>query len=75
MSRSLEHATSSDVRRVQAALDHLRKARNLLREAGCPRATERVRAALSSTAGALTHMERRHHARPQPGTKTQLELL
>lgn len=38
--------------RVQAALAHLVDARNLLREAGCPKTLERVRAAISSCKGA-----------------------
>lgn len=43
--------------RVQLAIYHLRQARGLLKEAKAPKATAKVRAAITSTEGALRHAE------------------
>ncbi len=40
---------------VLGAIEHLRKARELLKEAGAPKATTKVRLALTSAGGALRH--------------------
>ena len=42
---------------IRMAIAHLRIARDLLKEAGAPRTTERVRLALTSAGGALRHAE------------------
>lgn len=42
---------------VREAIQHLRQARELLKVAGATRATDKVRAALSSAAGAERHAE------------------
>ncbi len=44
-------------RQVKAAINHLRIARELLKEAGAPKTTRRVRLALTSAGGALRHAE------------------
>lgn len=54
----LEEATTppaDPVTQVSAAIEHLRAARELLKQAGAPRAADKVRAALSSTKGARRH--------------------
>ncbi len=40
---------------ILEAIEHLRKARELLKEAGAPRATTKVRLVLTSAQGALRH--------------------
>ena len=45
------------IQRVQLAIYHLRQARELLKEAKAPKATAKVRLALTSTGGALRHAE------------------
>jgi len=44
---------------VQAALRHLRIARDLLNKADCPRALEKTRAAIRSADGADRHVQHR----------------
>lgn len=46
-----------DARRVRRALDLLRLARELLKDAKAPKATAKVRLAIKSTEGALRHAE------------------
>lgn len=48
---------ADNVEKIAAAIEHLRKARELLKQAGAKRATERVRLALTSAGGALRHAE------------------
>ncbi len=43
--------------RVELAIYHLRQARELLKEADAPKATTKVRLAITSTVGALRHAE------------------
>lgn len=43
--------------RIREAIRLLRSARDLLKQAGAPRATDKVRKALTSTGGALRHAE------------------
>lgn len=45
-------ATDTNEARIRRACDHLREARDLLRAAGAPRATDKVRKALKSAEGA-----------------------
>lgn len=57
--RPIRPATRDDLDALQAALDHLRHARNALRAAGCPQALAKVRHALKSAEGAERHMHHR----------------
>lgn len=57
--RSLRPATTDDLDKLTAAIDHLRTARNLLTEVKAPRAVAAVRRALVSTEGAGRHLEHR----------------
>lgn len=59
MPRRLKPATIRDVHRVRRSLHLLRDARDELAEVGASRALQRVRAAITSTEGALRHVERR----------------
>lgn len=52
-------ASPADPRKVRAALAHLRAARDLLAEVGCPATLARVRAAITSAGGAERHVWRR----------------
>jgi len=45
----------SNIDRVGLAISHLKVARDLLKRAEAPKATDRVRLALSSAKGALRH--------------------
>lgn len=54
---SLPPVTASRLTIVRAALDYLCIARDLLREAGAPKATAAVRHAISSAKGAERHAE------------------
>jgi hypothetical protein len=47
----------SPLDRIRAALVHLKLARDLLREAGAPKATDKVRSALKSAQGAERHAQ------------------
>ncbi|WP_298598510.1 hypothetical protein [uncultured Sphingorhabdus sp.] len=44
---------------MAAALDHLRAARDLLRQCGSPRAVAAARRALASASGAARHLDHR----------------
>lgn len=57
-------ASADDARNVAIALDHLRAARALLRQAGAPRAARAARRALSSAEGAARHVAHRLHRMP-----------
>lgn len=59
MTRKLKPADSIDVMFVEEALQRLISAQQLLKNADCPKALARVRAAISSTEGALRHVRRR----------------
>lgn len=50
-----------DNQRVADALAHLRDARDLLKKAKCPRATDKVRSAIRSAEGAQRNMVSRHY--------------
>ena len=60
MARPLKPASELDMLAVRHAQRKLREAIRLLRAAGCPRTLARTRLALSSAAGAVRHIERRH---------------
>lgn len=62
MSRPLKPARAGAEQRVAAALRQLRDVRNTLTAEGCSQAAAKVRAAITSTGGALRHMERRADA-------------
>lgn len=49
-----------DVWRVKRAIKLLRAARDELKDAQCPRATDKVRRALKSAEGAERHVRHRH---------------
>lgn len=59
MARPFKPATAEQVRDVGIALAHLRAARDLLQSSDSPLALERVRLAITSTEGALRHIEGR----------------
>ncbi|WP_234782579.1 hypothetical protein [Sphingopyxis macrogoltabida] len=49
----------ADLKRTNQAIDHLRAARDLLRQAGCPRAAAATMRALASAEGARRHVDHR----------------
>lgn len=59
----------TDTQRVAAAIEHLKAARDLLVEANCPRAAERVRKALTSAGGAQRNVRNKQFraSLPQQG--------
>lgn len=57
--RRLAPAKPKAKRQIDEALQLLRRARKLLREAGAPNATQKVSYAINSTEGALRHCDRR----------------
>lgn len=59
MSTPIKPATAQDVKDVEIAFAHLRRARDLLARARAVRALEKVRDALSSTEGAVRHAQHR----------------
>ena len=59
MSRPLKPARPGAEARVHSALKQLRDVRDTLTAEGCSQAAAKVRAAITSTGGALRHMERR----------------
>lgn len=59
MARTLKPASSGDVAAVRRAVRLMREARGLLASAGAEKAEERATLAISSTLGALRHVERR----------------
>ena len=61
--RKLKPATRYNVYDVGDALRCLMQARYYLQKADCPKALARVRAAISSTQGALRHVQRRAAAK------------
>jgi hypothetical protein len=62
MARPLSPATPNDVANVQRALQLLRQARDCLADTGSPNALARVNLAISSTDGAVRHVQRRANA-------------
>jgi hypothetical protein len=46
--------------KLRRALDHLKEARALVRSSKSPKAYDRIRAAISSTEGALRHARLKH---------------
>ena len=68
-SHYVQHYQKSPAASLEAALDFLRIARDLAREAGAPRATAAVRRALKSVGGALRYAQtspRRRAKEPPP---------
>lgn len=59
MPRALQHGDESTVRLVESALADLRNARDKLAKANASNAVARVRAAITSTTGAVRHANRR----------------
>lgn len=57
--RRLKPAKPHAKRQIDEALQLMRLARKLLREAGAPRATHKIGVAINSAEGALRHCERR----------------
>ena len=57
--RQLTPATPATKRRIEDALHLMRRARKLLREAGCAKASQKVNSAISSAEGARRHCDRR----------------
>ncbi len=57
--RRLKPAKPHAKRQIDEALQLMRLARKLLREAGAPRATQKIGVAINSAEGALRHCERR----------------
>lgn len=57
--RPLKPAKPHAKRQIDEALQLMRRARKLLREAGAPRATQKIGFAINSAEGALRHCERR----------------
>ena len=62
MPRPLKPARPGADHRVAVALRQLRDVRDTLTAEGCSQAAARVRAAITSTGGALRHIERRANA-------------
>jgi hypothetical protein len=57
--RRVSPAIPVDRERTKQAIDHLRAARDLLQQAGCPRATAATMRALASAGGARRHVDHR----------------
>lgn len=57
--RVIRPADPTDRQRMAAAIDHLRTARDLLRQCGSPRAVAAARRALASASGAARHLDHR----------------
>lgn len=57
--RALRPATPATRRRIEDALQLMRRARKLLREAGCAKASQKVNSTISSAKGARRHCDRR----------------
>lgn len=60
--KALKPATMADVYRVELAVIALRTALKMLTTAGCEKSAEKVRKAITSTDGALRHVQRRARA-------------
>lgn len=59
MAKNIRPITEKQFADIQSAEGHIALARELLRYAGCPKATAAVRACLKSVGGAKRHAERR----------------
>ncbi len=57
--RRIRPAMPADLKRTNQAIDHLRAARDVLRQAGCPRAAAATMRALASAEGARRHVDHR----------------
>lgn len=57
--RPIKPATLATKRRIDNALQLMRQARKLLREAGCAKASPKINSAISSAEGARRHCDRR----------------
>ncbi|MGE4404395.1 hypothetical protein [Pseudomonas sp.] len=57
--RRLAPAKPKAKRQIDEALQLMRRARRLLREAGAPKATQKINGAITSAEGARRHCERR----------------
>lgn len=58
MSRKLRPIPPDARYKVEAAIGHLRAARDLLKDAGAARTVDRVRLAITSAGGAQRHVQR-----------------
>ncbi len=58
--RTIKPATGEDVAAVHAAMDLLKRARDMLVGAGASQAADKTRAAIISTQGAQRHVEHRY---------------
>lgn len=59
MTRALRPATPGQLEQAVVALILLRRARNSLRYAACPKSIDRLNATIKSTEGSIRHLERR----------------
>lgn len=71
MPRPLQHGDESTVRLVESALTDLRNARDKLAKANASNAVEKVRAAITSTTGAVRHANRRAAAAYESHNQSQ----
>jgi hypothetical protein len=62
----------TDAERVEAAMVFLKKARDLLDKAGCPKALARVRLAISSVKGATSNARHRQSAAERGDTRKRI---
>lgn len=62
--RPIRPASADTLKQISDALEHLRTARSLLRQARAPQALRRLRTTIRSTEGAVPHAQRRAIARP-----------
>jgi hypothetical protein len=63
MARPFIPADRNQVQAARLAMVKLREARDLLKDARCPLAVDKVRLAIASTGGAIRHVEARSRAR------------
>ena len=55
----IQPAGARERKSIEAAISHLKQARDALKDAQCPNALKRVRGALTSAQGARRHVEHR----------------
>lgn len=70
----IKPATADDVQCVAYALDHLQKARDLLRKAGALRSAQKTRRALKSAEGAYRHVKHRAMRSPVDAEVSERDL-
>jgi len=59
MKNMIKPATEQDVKDIEFAFAHIKRARDLLQRAGAVKAVEKARLALSSAEGAMRHVRHR----------------